>query len=29
VLPDLACFGKALGNGLPIAALVGAKPLMQ
>jgi glutamate-1-semialdehyde aminotransferase len=29
VLPDLACFGKALGNGLPIAALVGTKPLMQ
>ena len=29
VAPDLACFGKALGNGLPIAALVGVKPLMQ
>jgi glutamate-1-semialdehyde aminotransferase/spore coat polysaccharide biosynthesis protein SpsF (cytidylyltransferase family) len=28
VTPDLACFGKALGNGLPIAALVGARPLM-
>jgi glutamate-1-semialdehyde aminotransferase/spore coat polysaccharide biosynthesis protein SpsF (cytidylyltransferase family) len=29
VTPDLACFGKALGNGLPIAALVGARPLMM
>jgi len=29
VTPDLACFGKALGNGLPIAAVLGARPLMQ
>jgi glutamate-1-semialdehyde aminotransferase len=29
VVPDLACFGKALGNGLPIAAVVGSRPLMQ
>jgi glutamate-1-semialdehyde aminotransferase len=28
VTPDLACFGKALGNGLPIAAVVGTKALM-
>jgi len=29
VTPDLACFGKALGNGLPIAAVLGCRPLMQ
>ena len=29
VTPDLACFGKALGNGLPIAALVGRRDLMR
>jgi glutamate-1-semialdehyde aminotransferase len=29
VTPDLACFGKALGNGLPIAALLGCRPLMK
>lgn len=29
VTPDLACFGKALGNGMPISALVGKKELMQ
>jgi glutamate-1-semialdehyde aminotransferase len=28
VTPDLACLGKALGNGLPIAALAGCRPLM-
>lgn len=28
VVPDLACFGKALGNGLPIAAVVGQRALM-
>jgi glutamate-1-semialdehyde aminotransferase len=28
VVPDLACFGKALGNGLPIAAVVGSRALM-
>jgi glutamate-1-semialdehyde aminotransferase len=29
VTPDLACFGKALGNGLPISAVVGGRALMQ
>jgi glutamate-1-semialdehyde aminotransferase len=29
VVPDLACFGKALGNGLPIAAVVGGRALMS
>src|SRR5262245_43884185 len=29
VTPDLACFGMALGNGLPIAALVGKRALMS
>jgi glutamate-1-semialdehyde aminotransferase len=28
VRPDLACFGKALANGLPLAAVVGSRPLM-
>lgn len=28
VTPDLACFGKAMANGFPIAALVGPKGLM-
>lgn len=28
VVPDLACFGKALGNGYPISALVGRRDLM-
>ncbi len=28
VVPDLACFGKAMGNGLPIAAVVGRKDVM-
>ena len=28
VTPDLACFGKALGNGLPIAAVLGRRALM-
>lgn len=28
VVPDLACFGKALGNGFPISALVGRRDLM-
>lgn len=27
VQPDLACFGKAIGNGAPIAAVVGGEPL--
>jgi len=29
VTPDLACFGKAMGNGMPIAALVGRAELMR
>jgi len=29
VIPDLACFGKAMGNGMPIAALVGKKKYMK
>lgn len=27
--PDLACYGKALGNGVPVAAVVGRRELMQ
>lgn len=29
VTPDLACFGKAMGNGFPIAAVVGRRDVMQ
>lgn len=29
VIPDLACFGKAMGNGFPISALVGKKDIMK
>ena len=29
VIPDLSCFGKSMGNGMPIAALVGKKTYMQ
>ena len=29
VTPDLACFGKAMGNGFPIAALVGRRDVMM
>ena len=29
VVPDLACFGKALGNGFPISCLVGGSDLMS
>lgn len=29
VTPDLSCFGKALGNGVAIAALVGRRELME
>ena len=28
VTPDLSCFGKAMGNGMPISALVGKKKYM-
>ncbi len=29
VAPDLACFGKAMGNGMPISAIVGPRRHMQ
>ena len=29
VEPDLSCYGKALGNGMPIAAVAGSRQLMQ
>ena len=29
VTPDLACFGKAMGNGMPISAIVGRRPVMR
>lgn len=29
VTPDLACFGKAMGNGMPISALCGKKDIMK
>ena len=29
VKPDLACFGKAMGNGVPIACVVGGRDLMK
>jgi glutamate-1-semialdehyde aminotransferase len=29
VSPDLACFGKALGNGVPISAIVGRSDIMS
>jgi glutamate-1-semialdehyde 2,1-aminomutase len=29
VVPDLACFGKAMANGFPISALVGKRALME
>ena len=29
VTPHLACFGKALGNGMPISAIVGRSDIMQ
>ncbi|MFQ5875223.1 MAG: aminotransferase class III-fold pyridoxal phosphate-dependent enzyme, partial [Dehalococcoidia bacterium] len=29
VTPDLACFGKAMANGYPIAAVVGRREIMQ
>jgi glutamate-1-semialdehyde 2,1-aminomutase len=29
VTPDLSCFGKAMGNGMPISALVGKKRYMK
>ena len=27
--PDLACFGKAIANGMPLSALVGAREYME
>jgi glutamate-1-semialdehyde-2,1-aminomutase len=29
VIPDLACFGKAMANGMPLSALVGKKEVMK
>ena len=29
VIPDLSCFGKGMGNGFPIAAVVGPRDLME
>jgi len=29
VIPDIACFGKAMGNGMPISAIVGRKEIME
>jgi len=29
VLPDLACYGKSLGNGMPLAAVVGSRRYMR
>lgn len=29
VLPDLACFGKAMANGMPISAVVGKREVME
>jgi glutamate-1-semialdehyde 2,1-aminomutase len=29
VVPDLACFGKAMANGMPISAIVGRKDIMM
>jgi glutamate-1-semialdehyde 2,1-aminomutase len=29
VTPDLSCFGKAMGNGMPISAIVGRRDLMK
>ena len=29
IVPDLACFGKALGNGVPVACVCGPEPFMR
>tara|TARA_A100000171_G_scaffold39370_1_gene39026 strand:- start:3729 stop:5021 length:1293 start_codon:yes stop_codon:yes gene_type:complete len=29
VIPDMSCFGKAMGNGMPISALVGRREIMK
>jgi len=29
VVPDIACFGKAMGNGMPISAIVGRRDVME
>lgn len=29
VTPDLACFGKSMGNGMPVSAVVGSRDIMR
>lgn len=29
VIPDISCFGKAMGNGMPLSAIVGKKEIMS
>ncbi len=29
VIPDILCIGKALGNGIPISAVLGKKQIMK
>ena len=29
VIPDIACFGKAMGNGMPVSAVAGKKEVME
>lgn len=29
VVPDISCYGKALGNGMPISAVAGSWPVMR
>ena len=29
VIPDMLCIGKALGNGIPISAVLGKKQIMK
>jgi glutamate-1-semialdehyde 2,1-aminomutase/spore coat polysaccharide biosynthesis protein SpsF len=29
VVPDLSCFGKSMGNGMPISAIVGKREIME
>ena len=29
VIPDIGCFGKSMGNGMPISAVVGSRKIMK